>query len=117
MPAQLITETEPITVSSLAMLIYGPPGAWKTSVAQTAVNPVTLDFDKGIHRAFNRRAAFRFDCWNDVNDPAIAKHIAQSQTVVVDTIGRLLDLMSLGIIEENAKWGTRAGSRSRGSAS
>lgn len=107
MAAHLIEPTELIDVSSLSMLIYGPPGTGKTSLAQTAADPVTLDLDRGIHRSFNRRSAMRFDCWRDVEQAA--KEIARRATVVVDTIGRALDLLSVDICDANPKHGTKAG--------
>ncbi len=107
MAAQLIESFEAIEVSSLSMLVYGPPGTGKTTLAQTAATPITLDLDRGAHRSFNRKSVMRFDVWKDIED-AWAE-IAKRQSVVVDTIGRALDLLSLDIIEGNAKHGTRAG--------
>lgn len=107
MAATLIAETDPIDVSSLSMLIYGPPGAGKTFIAQTGASPITLDFDKGAHRASNRRAVMRFETWADVAEAAA--QIAKHQTVVIDTIGRLLDLLTADITRVNAKHGSAVG--------
>lgn len=110
MAAQLIQETDIIDVSALTILVYGPPGAWKTSLAQTAADPITLDLDRGAHRAFNRKAVMRFDTWTDINDAG--EEIAKRKTVIVDTIGRALDLLAADIIKNNAKHGTAAGGMS-----
>lgn len=107
MAATLIQETDVLEVSSLAMVIYGPPGTGKTTLAQTAKDPITLDLDRGIHRSFNRKAAMRFDSWQDIE--AADAEIAKRSTVVVDTIGRALDLLALDIIAQNPKHGTRMG--------
>lgn len=109
MAVQLITELEPINVSALSMLIYGPPGAWKTSLAQTTNNPITLDFDMGVHRAFNRKSALRLGGWDDINDPAVTKAINGAGAIVVDTIGRCLDMLSVKVADESPKNGNRSG--------
>lgn len=110
MPAQLIAETDLIDVSSLPVLIYGPPGAWKTSLAQTAADPITLDFDRGAHRAFNRRSVMRFDNWQDVAECAEGSPaLAGKKTIVIDTIGRCLDLLTADITSANAKHGSATG--------
>jgi hypothetical protein len=136
MPANLIGENELIDVSSLVVLIYGPPGVWKSSSAQTADKPYTLDFDDGLHRSFNRRASARFRQWSDLvefEDDATALALGKDvskrfagaaeqdrylqglqlwngrRCTVVDTIGRCLDLLSTQIIASNSKFGTAAG--------
>jgi len=104
MAATLIQETDSIDVSCLSMLIYGPPGAWKTSIAQTASKPLTLDLDRGAHRSNFRKAVMRFDTWADL---AHAKaEIDKHQTIVVDTVGRLLDMLTADIVSCNAKHGS-----------
>lgn len=107
MAAQLIEESDVVTVTALATVIFGPPGTGKTSLAQTADQPFTLDFDRGVHRSFNRKRAMRFDAWGDVL--AADPHIRACKTVVVDTIGRLLDVLSADIIAESAKNMQRGG--------
>lgn len=101
MALQFIDETDPMDVSSLCVLLYGQPGCWKTSLAQTAEEPITLDFDKGLHRVFNRKAGFRFDRWADVGLAEVVAQIARRKTVIVDTIGRALDLLTLEMLGGN----------------
>lgn len=109
MAAHLIEEGDAIQVTALAVVIFGPPGSGKTSIAQTCANPYTLDFDKGLHRSFNRKGGARFDCFRDVDDPAVKAKIKAANTIVIDTIGRLLDTLSGDIMTANAKHGTAAG--------
>lgn len=107
MAATLIQDTDAIDVSALTVMIYGAPGAGKTSLAQTADEPLTLDLDRGVHRSRNRRAAMRFDTFADV--AAAQPEIAKRKTAVVDTVGRLLDMIAFEISGANAlnqkQWG------------
>lgn len=109
MPAQLIEPTQAIDVSSLSILIYGAPGVGKTYLAQTAESPLTLDFDRGAHRAANRKSTYRFDTWRDVQEADKDVRSDKHKTIVVDTIGRLLDMMTADIIATNAKHGSTTG--------
>lgn len=98
---KLIESTEVITVERMPIVIYGPPGAGKTSIAQTAPQPsLTLDFDQGIHRSFNRQKAARFESWKELNDDTHAGAFKGYASLVVDTLGRMIDLMIPEIIKE-----------------
>src|SRR5262249_49074512 len=72
---------------------FGPPGCGKTSLAQTCLNPLTLDFDQGVHRSFNRKRAMRFDTWADVEEAGREGKFKAYDTLIIDTGGRCLDTM------------------------
>lgn len=103
MAAHLIEPTDAIDVSFVPLLIFGPPGSGKTSIAQTCDNPLTLDFDKGIHRSFNRKRTMRFDSWPDVLEAGRSGLFDGYKTLVVDTVGRALDMMIPLVASESAK--------------
>lgn len=103
MAAHLLEPTDVIDVSNLPVVIYGPPGSGKTSLLQTAKNPITLDFDKGIHRSFNRKRAMRFDTWQDLIDTQEKGDLDGYDTWGIDTLGALLDSLAATIKAENAK--------------
>lgn len=109
MAAKIIEEGEKIEVASLCVVIFGPPGNGKTALAQTADNPLTLDFDRGSHRAFNRKRVVQFDTFSDANEPAVVQAVRSSKTIIVDTAGRLLDTLAIEVISESPKNGTRGG--------
>lgn len=95
---------EPIRVERLNVAIYGQPGSGKTSLAFTADAPLLLDFDQGAHRAANRKDSVRVTAWEDV--AAIREQdLADYRTVVVDTAGRALDILTADIIRRNPKLG------------
>lgn len=86
MSVHLIEPTQTIPVDFVPVLIFGPPGCGKTSLAQTADEPITLDFDRGIHRSFNRKKAARFDRWPDVVEAMDRGLFNDYRTIVVDTV-------------------------------
>ncbi len=101
---KITKSSEPIKVETLVVVIYSPPGLGKTSMGFTAEGPLLLDFDKGSHRAKNRRDVVQIQKWADVADMT-AEDFAGYKTVVVDTAGRALDVLSADIIKGNPKMG------------
>jgi hypothetical protein len=95
---------DPITVERLNMVIYGPPGIAKTSLAFTADAPLLFDFDRGAHRAANRKDSVPVETWQDVAE-VTGDDLAPFKTVVVDTAGRALDILTADIIRINPKLG------------
>lgn len=104
MPLKITRAADPILVERLNMVIYGPPGISKTSVAFTADNPLLLDFDNGSHRASNRKDVVRVTGWSDVAG-ITGEDLATFKTVIVDTAGRALDALTADIIKANPKHG------------
>ena len=104
MALKITRAADPIKVERINMVIYGPPGIAKTSLAFTADDPLLLDFDNGSHRAANRKDVVRVEDWNDVA-AMTADDLAQFKTVIVDTAGRALDSMTVDIIRANPKHG------------
>lgn len=93
---------DPITVDRLNMVIYGPPGLGKSSLAFTAEAPLLLDFDNGSHRAINRKDVVQVASWGDVAN-ITAEDLAPFKTVIVDTAGRALDSITADIIKTDPK--------------
>ncbi len=104
MALKITRASDPITVERLNMVLYGPPGLGKTSVAFTADAPLLLDFDNGSHRAANRKDVVRVSAWGDVAGMT-AEDLEPFKTVIVDTAGRALDALSVDIIRANPKHG------------
>lgn len=102
MSLKITRAADPIKVERLNMVIYGPPGIAKTSLAFTAATPLLLDFDNGSHRAANRKDVVRISAWGDVG--AITEEdLAPFSTVIVDTAGRALDALTADIIRTDPK--------------
>jgi hypothetical protein len=103
---KIIKSTDAIEVQHPVFMIFGQPGIGKSSLGYSAADPLLLDFDNGAHRAANRRDTLQIGTWADVTE--LTEHVealAPYQTIVVDTVGRCLDLMSTDIIAGNPKLG------------
>ena len=102
---KIIKLDEPLVVETVNILIYGEPGAGKTSLVNTAENPLTLDFDKGVHRSDFRRDVLVIESWKQINDDMaeLIKAFGNYNTIVLDTIDTLLDYMGAWIIDQEPK--------------
>lgn len=77
------------------MVLAGPPGVGKTTVALSAPNPILFDLDRGISRV---RAEHRgLTASNDTYDGLLAdmqtEEYRQAETVIIDTGGSLVQMM------------------------
>lgn len=110
---RIVKAFEPIQINNITMCLYALPGIGRTSMGYTAEDPILFDFDKGSHRSKNRRGTtLLMDTWEDAKSVS-EELLKQHKTVVVDTVGRLLDAMTVSIIKQDAKYATRAGALSQ----
>jgi hypothetical protein len=100
----IIKGTEPITVDHPVILLFGQPGICKSSLGYSAKDPLLLDFDKGAHRAANRRDTLVINSWTDVKElMESADQLDPYGTLTVDTVGRCLDVMTAHIAATDPK--------------
>jgi len=117
---------------NLVMLVYGSPGDGKTTLAISAPKPVLLDMDGGVGRTLaahrcpvvqglnGKPLPWAPDPANKVNgedEPSVLGALDEIralpfQTVVVDTVGKLLDAMSESLVRTNPALRQRDGSLS-----
>jgi len=91
---KIIKATEPITVEHPVFLIFGQPGICKSSLGYSTKDGLTLDFDKGAHRAANRKDTLVIDKWADVIELMESPDVLEPYaSLTVDTVGRCLDVM------------------------
>lgn len=95
---RIISPDDSIQVQHLPILIYGPPGVGKTSLAQTFSDCVMIDFDRGVHRAVRRRHVVTVDDWQELISGL--DNLEQWPVIVVDTVGRALELCSQHIMSD-----------------
>ena len=73
-------------------LVYGQAGMGKTTLSLSAPKPLLLDFDNGIHRVNygHQTDTVQIHNWKEALD-VLAEDLSAYETIVVDTIGKMLD--------------------------
>lgn len=104
MALRIVPASEPIKVETIILTIYAPPGVGKTSLGFTAEAPLLLDTDQGAYRSAFRKDSATARVWDDVAG-ITAADVKPYKTLVLDTAGRALDLLSADIIDKNPKMG------------
>lgn len=109
MALKIIPASDQILVENIVLTAYAAPGLGKTSLAFTAEKPLMLDFDRGAYRAAARGDSVQPSTWSEVS-LMTAEDLKPYSTIVVDTAGRALDMLSADIIANNPKAGRGDGS-------
>lgn len=102
MTLKVTRSNEAIKVETLCFTIYSQPGLGKTSLSFTASRPLLLDFDKGAHRAVDRKDTVQVSDWRDVAAISAAD-VAAYDTIIIDTVGKALDVLAQDIIRSNSR--------------
>ena len=99
--------------TTISALIYGQPGSGKTTLACSAPNAVLFDFDGGVNRinGAHQVPTVQISCWEDTQDALkeIEAEMPECQTIIIDTVGKMLDYMSAYIIKNDSKMAMRDG--------
>ena len=107
-PNELISENQKIR-----MLIAGYPGIGKTTLALSAPKPLLIDVDLGINRVM---ASARKDFIQPNNYEELLEDLkgdlSDYETLVIDTGGKLLELMKNYVIKNDVKNAKKDGSLS-----
>lgn len=98
----------------IRMLIAGYPGIGKSTLALSAPNPLHIDVDFGIDRIEPRyrKPYIQPRSYDEILEDLIPINVQDFDTLVFDTGGKLISLMSLWAIKKDAKYGQRDGSLS-----
>ena len=96
-----LTETQPISC-----MIYGQPGTGKTTLALSSDKPVLIDLDKGLHRVETRFRchSLQVDSYQQILDLLASDEIKPFNTIVIDTLGKLVDRMGDYVAKQNPKF-------------
>lgn len=101
---RIIKATDSIPVEHPVFLLFGQPGICKSSLGYSTKDPLLLDFDKGAHRAANRRDSLVIDTWRDVAELMESPDALDPYSALtVDTVGRCLDVMTAHIAATDPK--------------
>jgi hypothetical protein len=98
----------------IKMIIAGYAGIGKTTLSLSAPKPLLFDLDKGIDRVETpyRKDTVLISDYEQLIKDLTTEDLSSYETFVIDTGGKLLDLMKPFVIKENAQNGQRDGSLS-----
>ena len=107
-------ETVNTAEKKIRILIAGYPGIGKSTLALSAPKPLHIDVDFGIDRIEPR---YRCDyiqpkSYDEILSDLTPENVKDYETLVFDTGGKLISLMSLWAITKDPKYGQRDGSLS-----
>lgn len=93
----LIKKPSELTIpSTVKMMIYGQAGMGKTTLALSTPKPLLLDFDNGVKRVNMSHLEgvdiVQITSWQDVQQ-VLQEDLSAYQTIVVDTIGKMMDFI------------------------
>jgi phage nucleotide-binding protein len=97
----LIKKSNELTIQkNVKMMVYGQAGMGKTTLALSSPNPLLLDFDNGVKRVNNAHLGdnvgiVQINNWQEVVTllTTEAAELAPFGTIVVDTIGKMMDFI------------------------
>lgn len=101
MALNIIKPNQIMPVNAIKVYYYGDPGRFKTTIGMTADKPLLIDADKGAYRTgINRRGdVLVAEKWTDICH-ITEQDLAPYNTIVFDTIGRVLELIKSHLASE-----------------
>lgn len=85
-----------------------------TSIACSAPNAVLFDYDGGVHRInpAHQIPTVQIESWEQTQEALaeIDAEMPECKTIIIDTVGKMLDYMSASIIRNDSRMGQRDGS-------
>lgn len=86
-------------------LIYGQPGVGKSTLALSAPNPVMIDADNGIYRVEKRFQvpSLPLNDYDSLLALMESPELAPFDSIVVDTLGKLVDRIAESLMAKNPK--------------
>ena len=94
--------TELVIPSTVKMMVYGQAGMGKSTMALSAPKPLLLDFDNGVKRInmshLDGVDVVPVEAWSQIQQLLQYEYadLVPYETIVVDTIGKMMDFIILG---------------------
>lgn len=99
----------------IRMLLAGPPGIGKSTLAMSAPAPLLIDTDGGFDRVMwqYRKDRLTASSYQEILNDLVPQNLRDYQTLVIDTAGQMQAYMSGWVIAQDAKNGQRGGALSQ----
>lgn len=99
----------------IRMLLAGPPGIGKSTLAMSAPKPLLIDTDGGFDRieSMYRKDRLVASSYQEILDDLQPQNLTAYDTLVIDTAGQMQSYMSAYVIAQDAKNGQRGGALSQ----
>jgi len=85
---------------NVRLMIYGQSGTGKTTFALSSNNTLLFDFDRGVHRIESQHrplGTVSVNSYQEVLDTLTKEDLSEFNTIVVDTIGKMLDYIIIHV--------------------
>ena len=91
---------------NIVLLIEGKHGVGKTTLALSSKKPLLIDIESGVDRvdAYYRKDTLVCDTWDQLLSDLENKDLSAYDTLIVDTLGSAVDLMTPYLINQNPKF-------------
>lgn len=103
----LIKKPNELTQTKIKLkgLIYGEPGVGKTSLSLSAPKPLLIDFDNGLRRVAKQYQtdSVQVQSYQDLLDILTKEDISAYETIVIDTLGKMIDRIGDWLAISNPK--------------
>lgn len=103
----LIKKPNELTQTKIKLkgLVYGQPGVGKTSLALSAPKPLLIDFDNGLRRVAKQYQtdSVQIESYQDLLDILTKEDISGYETIVIDTLGKMIDRIGDWLAVSNPK--------------
>lgn len=103
----LIKKPNELTQTKIKLkgLVYGQPGVGKTSLALSAPKPLLIDFDNGLRRVAKQYQtdSVQVQSYQDLLDILTKEDISGYETIVIDTLGKMIDRIGDWLAVSNPK--------------
>lgn len=102
------------TNKKINMIIAGVPGIGKTTLALSAPKPLLIDLDCGVSRVEAKYRTDTLQCssYNELINDLKQNDLTDYETIVIDTGGKLLEMLKPVVISESIKNAKNDGSLS-----
>lgn len=104
MGIKIVKSSDIVKANNIVTTIFGLPGVGKTTLAATAKNVLMIDADGGLLRAGKKTDSISVNKWGDI-ESICREDVIGYDTLVVDTTGRLCEILSEDIISKNPRMG------------